>query len=440
MDHKLRPLNAAKILVLEQRPLSSPRQLFHPLAGAEFGVARAFLASVGGFQLPHLTPLIVSRVATRLRRPWIEKTAAQVAALPEDWHRTNPPVFILGFWRSGTTLLHELLATNRRFAAPSTIDVLFPADAPCLLRWKRRLVGALLPPTRGMDHVAVTPSSPQEEELAIANLGGPSFFSAFYVSASYDHAVDEAMFFDDAPARREEWRTTHAFFLKALTVKYRDRTLLLKNPANSTRIPDLLELYPDALFIRIDRPREDVIPSFLRMQEQSDAWFGLENRLGTRSRFGGRRREDAEAFHARVTAKLDRDWNLIRPERRATVRYAGVVGRPLHAILSIYRDLGLDFDPEARRRCKRYWTRIAKARSPERDLIRFARRRKTAPAAGRSAHDRPDQGTERSVLLARHAAAPVGDDQALGLAPAVPPRLAEQSLEHGVLGRRPEEA
>ena len=33
---------------------------------------------------------------------------------------TPPPLFIVGHWRSGTTLLHELLMLDSRFCCPST--------------------------------------------------------------------------------------------------------------------------------------------------------------------------------------------------------------------------------------------------------------------------------------------------------------------------------
>src|SRR5271165_4013636 len=33
---------------------------------------------------------------------------------------TQPPIFILGHWRTGTTLLHELLVLDPRFGYPST--------------------------------------------------------------------------------------------------------------------------------------------------------------------------------------------------------------------------------------------------------------------------------------------------------------------------------
>src|SRR5688572_400947 len=37
-----------------------------------------------------------------------------------------PPVFVLGHWRSGTTHLHNLLATDERFAFPNNYQAIFP--------------------------------------------------------------------------------------------------------------------------------------------------------------------------------------------------------------------------------------------------------------------------------------------------------------------------
>ena len=38
----------------------------------------------------------------------------------------TPPVFVLGHWRSGTTLLHNLLAVDERFAFPNNYQAIFP--------------------------------------------------------------------------------------------------------------------------------------------------------------------------------------------------------------------------------------------------------------------------------------------------------------------------
>jgi len=39
---------------------------------------------------------------------------------------TGPPVFIIGHWRSGTTLMHELISLDQRFNFPSNFDAFIP--------------------------------------------------------------------------------------------------------------------------------------------------------------------------------------------------------------------------------------------------------------------------------------------------------------------------
>src|SRR5437879_2520647 len=79
----------------------------------------------------------------------------------------QPPLFILGHWRNGTTLLHQLFAQDRRFAFPNSYQVSFPhtfltteaADSP--------LMSFFLPRQRPMDNMEWALSSPQEDEFAL---------------------------------------------------------------------------------------------------------------------------------------------------------------------------------------------------------------------------------------------------------------------------------
>lgn len=349
-------------MIHDRKFVRAAASLVHPLAGAEIGVIKDFIARNGGFRLGYTGPVVVSSIATQFRRPWIERAKTEAAALSDDWKRRRPPIFILGFWRSGTTLLHEFFATNPDFAAPTLLDVLFPADAPYLLRWKRRFVGAVLPPTRMTDSVALRLFTPQEEELALANLGAPSFFAASYCSDKYYDIAKKALFLEDDEQDRLRWMVAYDHFLKLLALKYPDRRLVLKNPANSTRIPELLELYPDALFIRIDRDKTGILPSFLRMQELGDAYFSLGGRFG----YGNRRRDpgQSEEFYESVQSKLDKDWRLISKSRRYRIAYDDVVRNPVSEIRAAYGGLSIALTDEAASKAKRYWNRIAKQRLP----------------------------------------------------------------------------
>jgi hypothetical protein len=42
---------------------------------------------------------------------------------------TPPPLFIIGHWRSGTTLMHELLMLDSQFCCPTPTSVSLPATS-----------------------------------------------------------------------------------------------------------------------------------------------------------------------------------------------------------------------------------------------------------------------------------------------------------------------
>jgi hypothetical protein len=50
----------------------------------------------------------------------------------------SPPIFLLGFWRSGTTFLHELISCDPRFGFPSTYACLNPAHFLLTGEWIRK--------------------------------------------------------------------------------------------------------------------------------------------------------------------------------------------------------------------------------------------------------------------------------------------------------------
>jgi len=86
----------------------------------------------------------------------------------------HDPIVILGHWRSGTTLLHELLARDPRLVAPSTIQCAVPSHFVLSEQFATERLGFLLPARRPMDAMRMGFTRPQEDELALCNLGIPS--------------------------------------------------------------------------------------------------------------------------------------------------------------------------------------------------------------------------------------------------------------------------
>ena len=169
------------------------------------------------------------------------------------------PLFIVGLPRSGTTLLHMLLAADPEHRAPLTWEVMTPSP-PTRDSEKRRIQRAMqscnclnwLAPTFRQVH-AVGAELPQE----CVGLMTPTFmsdqFDTMYYVPSY-----RAWFFrqDLLPAYQY-----HRRFLQHLQVRQSAPRWVLKAPTHMFALPTLLSVYPDALFVQTHRAPLDAMAS-----------------------------------------------------------------------------------------------------------------------------------------------------------------------------------
>jgi hypothetical protein len=164
----------------------------------------------------------------------------------------KPPLFILGHWRSGTTLLHNLLALDNQFAYPNLYQVFFPHTFLATEEARSRLVSPLVPQTRVIDNVAQGLKMPNEDEFAACAMSLRSPYMEWSFPRSRER-YDRYLTFRDVPeAEVARWKRSLVLFLRKLTWKY-DRPMLLKSPPHTARVKLLLELFPDARFVHIRR-------------------------------------------------------------------------------------------------------------------------------------------------------------------------------------------
>ena len=155
-----------------------------------------------------------------LRWPGCAIEALRVARRVEEVSFDPPPVFIVGHWRSGTTLLHNLLSRDPGFCFPTVVDVLRPYDFyPNPLDFvTRRVVLRFLPRTRPMDDVRLDPDLPQEEELALATMGAPSFFNCIYFPKRMTSVFAQDVLFAGADDKSLSiWREALRYYLAKLS-------------------------------------------------------------------------------------------------------------------------------------------------------------------------------------------------------------------------------
>jgi len=190
-----------------------------------------------------------------------------------------PPVFVLGHWRSGTTFLHQLLTRDPQFAAPNLFECSFPWNFLATERWLAPLTSWMQPRNRPMDAVENSWESPAEEEIAILllTLASPYLVSAFpdrpEVAAQFNSLTSGL-----TPEQLQQWKEHYVRFLKKLSLKH-GKPLVLKSPANTSRVPLLLELFPDARFVHIVRNPYAVFSSTMHLHRV----LSRENALTSRA-------------------------------------------------------------------------------------------------------------------------------------------------------------
>jgi omega-hydroxy-beta-dihydromenaquinone-9 sulfotransferase len=251
----------------------------------------------------------------------------------------HAPVFILGHWRTGTTLLHELLTRDPRHASPTTYDCFAPHHFLLTRSWLLRLLGRLMPSRRPMDNMAAGWDRPQEDEFALCLLGQPSPYRriAFPNRPAGLGALDLRGL---SPATVRRWQTAFYRLLQALTLANGGRRLILKSPPHTCRIPVLRGLFPDARFVHLVRDPYAVYPSTLHLWRSLYALHALQ-----RPSWKGLQEDILEAF-VRMDDRLQEGKRLLPPGRFHELRYEDLVRDPLGRLEALYRALDLgDFEP-----------------------------------------------------------------------------------------------
>lgn len=256
---------------------------------------------------------------------------------------THPPIFILGYWRSGTTLLHNLMTIDPRFTYPTTYQCIFPWHFLTTERVATALTGWMVPKSRPMDNVAVSWDAPQEDDVAICAM---CLISPYMLLARpFDlESWTRSFRIDDLPERdRRAWEDSLTLFLKKITVRDA-KTIVLKSPGHTYRIRPLLRLFPKAKFIYIQRHPYDVFNSSIHLRHTMIE----ENTLGKAVHPDIENsviETYLESFHA-----YERDKSLIPAGNLCEVKYEHLAADPIGGLQRIYQALNLGGFDEVRAR------------------------------------------------------------------------------------------
>lgn len=173
----------------------------------------------------------------------------------------KPPLFIIGHWRSGTTLLHNVLCKDSSFGYFTTYHSLFPNNLASKWIFKT-FMRMNMPDKRPSDNVKLHIDFPQEDEFSFSNVQPNAYYNFFYFPKDYVSFYEKAMYHTGlSQGDRHKWYAAYDQLLKKAQINTNGERLIVKNPANTARIDKLLNLYPNARFLYIYRDPKTVFYS-----------------------------------------------------------------------------------------------------------------------------------------------------------------------------------
>ena len=265
----------------------------------------------------------------------------------------EPPIFILGHWRSGTTLLHELLMTDPRFACPNTYQCFAPWHFVISEAMMVRFGGFLLPKKRPMDNMEAGWTLPQEDEFALMNLEVPSPYLRIAFPKTQAPDLEYLTLTGLSDQERSRWRDKLSWFMQALTFHHGGKRLVLKSPTHTGRVAELARMFPQAKFIHLTRDPRKLFLSTLRL------WKSLEEvQALQRSRDEPYMRDYVSECLTRMYAQFESDREQVDSQHLVDLHYEDLVAAPEETLRNLYQQLDLgDFsvvEPHLRQRLEHH--------------------------------------------------------------------------------------
>ena len=229
--------------------------LFHPLCGSNPDTLIKLLWANGPVALNRWPQVAIALGMALVRWPFSTVEQGIFRLTQRDRVPMADPIFIVGYWRSGTTHLHNLLAQTQSFGYITPLATGLPWDILGLVRTLEPLLEKALPGDRYVDNVAVTPDSPQEDSIPLATMGAASYYHGLYFPQQFEAHFRREVFLSEAAdiSDMEDWRRLHRHLLAKVSIHQGHRPLLIKNPVYTGYIRHLRELWPTAKFIHIYR-------------------------------------------------------------------------------------------------------------------------------------------------------------------------------------------
>ncbi len=278
----------------------------------------------------------------------------------QEWRRRNPeiaavkierPIFIVGMPRTGTTILHQVIAQDPRIRVPMTweVDLPFPppesatyASDPRIAEANKTLAktDTLIPDFKRMHPMGA--ELPQEcVRMTAMDFASMIFHTTYRVPSYASWLHSEA---DLAPAY-----AIHRRMLQHLGWRCARDRWVLKSPGHLWHVEALLREYPDACLVQTHRDPLKIVASLTSLVS------ALRTMASDRVERLDVAREWAEQVQSGLEASVRvRESGIVPREQVVDIQFREFMADPLATVRRIYERFGLDLDADAERRMRAF--------------------------------------------------------------------------------------
>jgi hypothetical protein len=277
-----------------------------------------------------------------------------------EWHRRHPdlqredvtpPIVIVGQGRTGTTILHDVLAQDPAHRVPLTWEVDRPLPPPETATYatdpridevqaQLDMTELIIPSFKSM-HALGARHAQECVRITAGDYRSMIFPTQYRVPSYARWLIHEA---DMASAYR--W---HRRYLQVLQSRHRAQRWVLKSPGHVWCLPQLLAEYPNALLVQTHRDPLRIVASIASLLATLRRLASDETSI----------REGAEEFGEYLLLGLERSIDAresgsVPAGRVIDVHFRDFLADPIATVRGIYARLDLELTPDAEARMRQF--------------------------------------------------------------------------------------
>lgn len=260
------------------------------------------------------------------------------------------PVFIIGYWQSGTSPLHFHLCLDERFGFLTTLHAAFPWSFLTTGRLLRGVLKRVIKnKQRGSDSYRLHEQLPQGSDWTMATCGDLSIYHAYTFPRYAEKVFRRTVLMEGLSAKAvERWKRKYKFHLQKIALASGKSRVVVRNASDTGRMRQLLEMFPDAKFVQVVRNPYEVC------QASNDRWESMCRIWSLQRVDVDRLHELTVDFYEEMMRKFYSDRQAIPEGQLLTVRYEELMDRPVETMQTLYGQLGLDDFESVRPRIEEY--------------------------------------------------------------------------------------